>query len=279
MTLVDGTEAVLQFRTEPLDLDAFKTARGSLGSTVPDARALEHDELIKERVWAYFLTRLHGKMWVDGVAGEGAEGRIAINRSLGRVFSKGYLSNSSSEAVNGNIRPHLEAILASPLQEIVPYRNNLQDYLDKLGQLERLPLWVAHYDLNEVNILIDKDCHVTDLVDWELSSPLPFGVGFGRIHTLASEYTAGEFWRPDEFEVAERAFWNELFNGMPLNIRDMLKKEGALVQDAVLLGTLLDCFIFEGGKVGFSQVTIKALPKFLTYWLPYVRGNEGPYKV
>jgi hypothetical protein len=72
LTLADGTEAVLQFRTDPLDLGAFKIARGSLGSTVPDARALEHHELLKERVWACFLTRLHGKMWDDGVARKGA---------------------------------------------------------------------------------------------------------------------------------------------------------------------------------------------------------------
>jgi RIO-like serine/threonine protein kinase len=35
-------------------------------------------------------------------------------------------------------------------------------------------LWVAHYDLNEVNVLIDEDCNVTGLVDWELSTPLEY---------------------------------------------------------------------------------------------------------
>jgi hypothetical protein len=34
----------------------------------------------------------------------------------------------------------------------------------KLEQLKELPLWVAHYDLNEVNVLIDEDCNVTGLV-------------------------------------------------------------------------------------------------------------------
>ena len=65
---------------------------------------------------------------------------------------------------------------------------------------------------------------------------------------------------------------------MPANIRDLLKKETALVQDAVILGTLLDCFFLEDGKVGFSRVTLKALPKFLTYQIPSIRGNEAPYR-
>ncbi|MDF2434798.1 MAG: hypothetical protein JWP44_4429 [Mucilaginibacter sp.] len=277
LTLADGREIVLQFRTEPLDLDAFQIAKRALGAIVPDAKALENEELLSEHVWAYSLTRLHGKMWIRGVEGKGAEGRIAINRSLGRAFSKGYISSSSGEAVNSKIRPHLEAILASPSQEILPYRHHFESFLEKLEELKKLPLWVAHYDLNEVNVLVDEDCHVTGLIDWELSSPLPFGVGFGRIHTLAGEYSNGEFCMPDEFEVTERAFWNGLFDGTPADIRDMLKKEMALVQDAVILGTLLDCFFLVDGKVGFGEVSLKALPKFLTYRIPFVRGSEAPY--
>lgn len=292
LALADGREVVLQFRTEPLDLDAFQVARKALGPVVPDARALASGELLREQVWAYSMTRLHGQMWLHGVAGKGAEGRIAINRSLGAAFSRGYLARGSGEAVEGRVRPHLEAILASPLPEILPYRQHVESFLggndddeekkknSKLEQLKRLPLWVAHYDLNEVNILIDEDCHVTGLIDWELSSPLPLGVGFGRIHTIAGEFTGGEFWMPDEFEVAERAFWKELFDGMPADVRDMLKSDEMiqLVQDAVILGTLLDGFVFENGKVVFNPVSLKALSKFLTYRIPFVRGeNEGPY--
>ncbi|KAF5016700.1 hypothetical protein F66182_11534 [Fusarium sp. NRRL 66182] len=278
LTLADGRELVFQFRTEPLDRDAFKTARRVLGSVVPDLRALEDEELLSEHVWAYSLTRLRGKMWVHGVVGKGPGGRIAINKSLGQIFSKGYLASSSGEAVDSKIRPHLEAILASPLQEILPYRHYLESFLDKLEQSKRLPLWVAHYDLNDLNILIDDDCNVTGLIDWELSSPLPFGVGFGRIHTLAGEYTSGEFWMPDEFEAAERAFWAEMFDGMPADVRDALKKQMTLVQDAVILGTMLNCFFFEDGRVGFNPVTLKALPKFLTYRIPFIRGSEAPYR-
>ncbi|KAI1073784.1 hypothetical protein F5B20DRAFT_565823 [Whalleya microplaca] len=277
LTLSDNRKVVVQFRTEPLDLDAFEVARDTLGHIVPHARALEDDELLSERVWAYCLTRLYGNMWFQGVAGKGAQGRITINKSLGHVFSKGWLAHSSSEAIDNKIRPHLNAILASPLEDILPYRHHVQGFLNQLEQLKTLPLWVTHYDLDDVNVLVDENCRVTGLVDWELSTPQPFGVGFGRIHTIAGKYTGGEFRMPDEFEVAERAFWDELFDGMPIDIRNILKEHIFLVQDAVILVTLLDCFFFEDEKVGFSHIALKALPKFLTYRIPFIRGNEAPY--
>ncbi|AEO67973.1 uncharacterized protein THITE_2145225 [Thermothielavioides terrestris NRRL 8126] len=279
VSLADGREVVVQFRTEKLDLNAFKVAKGALGQFVPDAVALEDEELENEGVWAYSLERLPGKLWVHGVAGKGADGRIAINKSLGRVLSKGWRADSSGEAVSTNIRPHLEAILASPLDEVATYRPLLQGFLGKLDGISKLPLWVSHYDLNDVNVLIDESCEVTGLIDWELSVPKPFAVGLGRIHTLAGEFTGGEFWMPDEFEVAERAFWKELFAGMSPKTREMLEDNLDLVQDAVILGTLLDTFFWENGKVGCGEVSMKALPKFLTYRIPQVRGDEPPYKM
>jgi hypothetical protein len=219
-----------------------------------------------------------GKMWLHGVAGKGAEGRFAINKSLGRVFSKGYLADVSHKAIETKLRPHLDAILASPLEDILPYKATAESFARRLDEFALLPLWVAHYDLNSVNVLINEKCEVTALIDWELSTPLPFGAGFGRIHTLAGEFTGGEYWMPDEFEVAERGFWTELFDGMPEHIRAMLEKRLDLVQDVVILATLLSCFFFEDGKIGVGQVTLKALPKFMTYRIPFVRGQEQPYK-
>ncbi|KAI2624328.1 hypothetical protein GGR54DRAFT_638203 [Hypoxylon sp. NC1633] len=86
---------------------------------------------------------------------------------------------------------------------------------------------------------------MSGLIDWKLSTPLRFGIRFGRIHTLAGKYTGGEFRMPDEFEVAERAFWHELFSGTSTDPRSLLQKQILLVQDAVILGTLLDCFFLE----------------------------------
>lgn len=109
ITLADGREVVIQFQTEKLDLGAFKVAKGALGQVVLDAVALKDKELENEGVWASSLEYLPGKMWVHGVAGKGAEGCIAVNRSLGRVLSKGCLADSSGEAVSTKVRPHLEA--------------------------------------------------------------------------------------------------------------------------------------------------------------------------
>lgn len=278
VTLADSREVVVQFRTEQLDLDAFRLAREALGEVVPEATALADEELENDGAWAYSFNRLPGKMWVHDVAGKGAEGRIAVNKSLGRVFSKGCLASTSADAISANVRPHLEAVLASQLEEVTAYRPLLQGLHGKLDEMSKLPLWVTHYDLNAVNVLIDESCNITGVVDWELSVPKPFGVGFGRIHTIAGEYTGGEFWMPDEFEIAERAFWTELFAGMPKKTRAVLEKDISLVQDAVILGTLLDAFFWEEGKVGCGEVTVKALPKFITYRIPLVRGNEPPYK-
>lgn len=278
VTLADSREMAVQFRTEQLDVNAFRIAKMALDSFVPDAEALADEDLESAGAWAYALTLMPGKMWHLGVAGKGAEGRIAVSKSLGRVFSKGFLANNSYEAVEFKLRPHLDAILASPLEEILPYKATFESFAERLDEFTQLPLWVAHYDLNDVNVLIDEKCEVTGLIDWELSAPLPFGAGFGRIHTIAGEYTGGEFWMPDEFEVAERGFWTEVFDGMPEHIRTALEKHIDLVQDAVILATLLDCFFFEDGKVGAGQVALKALPKFMTYRIPFVRGEEQPYR-
>ena len=67
-------------------------------------------------VWAYSLISLPGQMWVHGLTGEGAEGRIAINRSLGGVVSKGWLAPRSDDAVDAVLRPHLGVVLQSPVE-------------------------------------------------------------------------------------------------------------------------------------------------------------------
>ncbi|KAK4248948.1 hypothetical protein C7999DRAFT_39934 [Corynascus novoguineensis] len=235
VTLADGREVVIQFRTERLDLDTFKVAKCAFSQVVPDAVALQDEEL--------------ENIGVHSVTGKDAEGRITVNKSLGRVLSKGYLADNS----------------ASSLDEVTTYRPLLRGFLDRLNEISNLPFWVSHYDLNEVNILIDESCEVTGLIDWELSTPKPFAVG-------------REFWIPEEFEVAERAPWNELFAGMAQKTHGMLEKNIDLVQDAVILGTLLDTFFWEDRQVGYGEISMKALPRFLTYRITPVRGDEPPYK-
>ncbi|KAL2105949.1 hypothetical protein VUR80DRAFT_7521 [Thermomyces stellatus] len=140
------------------------------------------------------MARLPGQMWVNGVAGKGAEGRISINKSLGRILFKGDLANSSGGGADTKFQTLLGAILALLPEEIAPWRNPIRSYLDRLDQFKALPLWVAHHDLDEMNVLTDDDRQVTGLIDWELSAPFPFGIGLGYIHTIADGYTCGKFW-------------------------------------------------------------------------------------
>ncbi|OTA68384.1 hypothetical protein K449DRAFT_386691 [Hypoxylon sp. EC38] len=277
LTLENDRKVVIQFRTEPLDLDAFKIAKEVLGSVVPYARALRDEELERQRAWASLFPRMPGETWFQGVAGRRAADRIAINKSLGRIFSKGFLADNSSKAVD-ILRFRLRTLLTSQLEQIRPHRDTIKGFLNNIEELARLPMWIAHNDLNEMNVLVDKNCTVTALVDWELSTPLPFGVGFGRIHTLAGELIKGEFRMPAEFEMAERGFWDELFGGMSKETRKMLEEHINLVQDAVILGTLLDCFFFQDSGDWGCTARLTVLPKFLTYRIPFVRGNEPPYK-
>ncbi|KAJ5945962.1 hypothetical protein N7454_002801 [Penicillium verhagenii] len=82
------------------------------------------------------LLNVYGKMSLHGMADKGAQGRIAVNKSLGRVLSKLCLDNSSDKAVDNRVRSHVEALLASPLEDINPYRHQLQGFHDKPEQLK-----------------------------------------------------------------------------------------------------------------------------------------------
>lgn len=53
---------------------------------------------------------------------------------------------------------------------------------------------------------------------------------------------------PDEFEKAERGLRGELLAAMPEEVKKALEGNIQLVQDIVVLGTILDVFVLEDGK-------------------------------
>lgn len=119
---------------------------------------------------------------------------------------------------------------------------------------------------------------MSGIVDWELSTPLPFGMGLNRIHTLAGEFSEQKFRMPPEFDDAERGLWHEVYNGIPSHVRDLLKADPEAVQIAVTLGTLLGAFQLDKGVIGpYNPVVIEALPKLLTYRIPCIRGCGPAY--
>jgi hypothetical protein len=276
--LQNGDDLVIQFRPEELDLNPFNIARIALGPIVPEIGRLEDEELGQNGISAYWMTRCPGKTWSEGVRGKDATALIAINRSLGRVFSRGLIEGKSELVIEQKLRPHLRQLLASQDDSICHFHDVAQNLLDKLDQLASLPLFVSHFDLNDFNIMINDDCEISGIIDWELSVCLPFGMGFSRIHTLAGEFSARKFYMPPEFEDAERGFWHEIFAGVSVVTRKVIDENIDAVQTAVTLGTLLDAFQLDEGNIGpYSPVVVEALPKLLSYRIPMVRGSDPPY--
>jgi hypothetical protein len=278
VTFQDDTEVVVQFRPEPLDIAPFKTARQALGNVVPEIELLKDVELESEDIWSYSMTRMPGRNWLEAVKAEDPRAAVSINKSLGRILSQGYIECDSTDVVDKTIRPHLEKIVSSERSDIQPFKGVAQEFLLKLDNLKKLPLFISHFSLSQLNILVDESYQVSGIVDWELSTPLPFGMGFARIHSLAGEFIDREFHMPEDFEESERGFWEEVFGGMPSNIRSSLEANQEEIQMAVLLGKLLDTFHVEDGEIGNCNIAVLgALPKFLSYRIPLIRGLDPPY--
>lgn len=280
VTLQNGEEVVIQFRPEPLDMSPFKMARQFLGPVVPEVELIQDEELERDKIWAYAMTRIPGTTWFDGIRGKGPEAVITINKTLGKILSKGYVMASSDEVVDHKIRPHLEQLISSQRENTTPFKDIAKELLGKLDQLKPLPLFIAHFDLNAMNILVNETCEVSGIVDWELSIPLPFGMGFSRIHVIAGEFSEGEFCVPDHFEDAERGFWHEVMEGVPDHVRALLLTNPEAIQTAVTVSTLLGTFEVIDGEVGScNPVAARALPKLLSYRVPFVRGTDPAYSV
>lgn len=126
--------------------------------------------------------------------------------------------------------------------------------------------------------MIDDDCNVLGIIDWEFSTPLPFGMGFSRIQELAGEYCDKKLHIPANFEEAERGFWDEIFMGIPRDVHKQVVDHLEEVQLAVTLGILLDAFQIDGDQLGgYNPVGAEALPTLLSYRMPLIRGAASPY--
>lgn len=279
VTLKNDEKVVIQFRPQQLDTEPFEVARRALGSVVPEIKLLPDQELLDQEIWAYWMTNIPGETWDTGTRGKGPGSVVTINRSLGRILAKGYFEGSSDSVIHHRIRPHLELLLSSEDDNIRNFHEVARKLFNELDILKTLPLFVSHFDLNSVNIMVDDKCEITGLIDWELSKPLPFGMGFSRIHTLAGEYSEKKFRIPPEFNDAEEGFWEEIRQGVPEDVQSLFRTNLAAIQLAVTVGTLLNAFQLDGEEIGpYNPVVIEALPKLLTYRIPFGRGSNTPYQ-
>ncbi|PUU78960.1 hypothetical protein B9Z19DRAFT_1192979 [Tuber borchii] len=264
-TLIVTTESgkiIVQLRVEPLDIDIFRRARQALGDVVPDIAKIRDEALEREEIWPYYMTFIPGRTWQRSAAFCNRALNVTCAKSLGRSLSHGF-----SAMVDEENRPRAN--------QIKPFREDTQRLLDNSDQLKTLPLFISHADLNHVNILVQEDGEVSGIVDWELSSDLPFGMGCCRIHDLVGRFTVGEFHMPEGFEDAERGFWEAILDGIPTDVRRVLDTNLYAVQTSIHIGALLDTLDIQSDS--FNLAGLKALPKFLTYRIPALRGQEPPY--
>ncbi|RDL31473.1 uncharacterized protein BP5553_09682 [Venustampulla echinocandica] len=274
---------IIQLRTEPLDVEIFQHARRALGDVVPDIAKIADEALESEGIWPYYMTFMPGETWRRSRAFDSPVLTTKFAKSLGGILSRGFVSYDDGAVVDTAIKVQLKRLQAAMNNEsneeradqIKPFRGDIQRMLDSADRLKVLPLFISHADLNHMNILISETSEVSGIVDWELSSDLPFGMGCYRVHDLVGRYRHGEFRMLEGFEDGERGFWEAVFEGLPMDIRRVLDANLNAVQFAVHVGTLLGTLDLQGDH--FNHAALKALPKFLSYRIPALRGQDPPY--
>lgn len=273
VTLASGKQHVLQFRVEPINVDEFKDARKLLGDVVPDISEVLDCTFEKDGIRIYAMSVIHGVTWLE--APNASQNHVKILKSLGSILSRGFVAHDSSRVVDNVVLPGLKKIEASSDVRVDPFRKQILEFIVKVETLKSLPLFIAHADLNKLNILLNERFEISGIVDWEGAAHLPFGMGFQRIHSLAGNFIDGNFHMPETFISAETGFWEEVFKGLPRFLRKMLFDNLEAVQLSVRIGTILEGLDSEHG---FNRAVLKALPIFLTYRLPQLRAKlESPY--
>ncbi|KAI0563681.1 hypothetical protein FGB62_36g121 [Gracilaria domingensis] len=273
VTMASGRKRVIQFRVEPINLEDFYSARRLLGDVVPDIESITDATMNEVEIHPYAMSLVPGMTWIE--APNARRDHVKILYSLGKALSGGLVATDSTTVVEQVIVPKLKALQDSTDVRIEPFKTNITALIKSAGTLKSLPLFISHPDLNQVNILVGESGEVSGIVDWEGSSQLPFGMGFCRIHELAGMYINGNFHMPQDFAAAETSFWEAVFNGVPDHIHESLRCNMGAVQTCVKIGNVLENLDSEHG---FNKAAIKALPMFLTYRLPALRGkHEPPY--
>ncbi|GAM90003.1 hypothetical protein ANO11243_080430 [Dothideomycetidae sp. 11243] len=279
VTLQDKQDVVIQFRRGMLDTARYFLARQTLGAMVPEVIHVQDKFLEAAGAWIYWSPFIPGITW-EAAEMEPNYSKVPVLRSLGCVLSKGFLEPTSHSAMPG-IEKHLRLILASKDPTVIGFRTQTQEFLDQLHLLSSLPLFLSHHDLYEGNVIVGDDREVIGLIDWDKSTPLPFGMGFGRLHILAGEYDEGVFKLPNDYFVAEAAFWQGVWSGLPANVLHKVNDKLEVVQIALALGYFLEAFYLDEGDAvssSYNPVIVRALKKLLTYRLLMLRSDgEAPY--
>ena len=281
VTMLGGKKVVIQFRVEPLDVGYLKKAQKALGEVVPDLEQLLDADLESEGVWAFFMTFIPGKACL---VAETSKNNVNLTAacSLGHILSRGIVEEDSAHVVDNVIKPCLRKIQGWKSEALKPFLADIERLLHDANHLKSLPLFISHFDLNKMNILVKESGEVSGIVDWELAWDLPFGMGLHQIHDTAGEFCLGDFEMPEDFEEVERGFWAAAFDGVSADVRKVLESSLDAIQTSIHLGTLfwtLDCENKDDEEISPDNVSYKYLKKVLTYRLPAQRGPDRPYQI
>lgn len=275
-TLKDGRNVIIQFRIEPLEVGPFATAHQLLGDQVPIIEAIEAPHLTQQKVWPFYMSKIPGATWLEQEKQWQDEQQIVCMKSLGRLYAKCFMPGSSDEAVE-KVIDHLRRIRALDEKDVSQYYELIDHLIRSAPQLRSLPLFYTHFDLNGMNILSDKAGQITGVVDWEMASVQPFGIGCGYIHYLAGEIVDKQWQERPAYDAMERGFWDSLFEKTDAKIRRQLMSNLDAVQTSVMIGTLFRIFGLEGEEIMVAERLLKTLPILAKYRIPALRGSATAY--
>jgi hypothetical protein len=276
----NGGDGIIQFRIEPLDTEPFTRARNVLGEFIPLIEAIDDIELTSAGIWPFYMNCIPGKPWANYEHQWSDAQRINASISLGQVLGGCCLEGSSAQVVDNVIIPSLQKIRAIERDDVKPFFPLIERLIKEAPRLKKLPLFVGHYDLNEMNILADDCGRVTGIVDWELSpAPQPFGIGLYGIHFLAGGINNKIFSERPIYEKMERGFWNALVDAVPEPMREVILSNPEAVQTSVLVGIILRVIAIEGDQVMIGDILLRALPYLMRYQIPAIRGSRAAYAI
>lgn len=283
VTMVGGEKTVIQFRVEPLDTTCFERARSALGEVVPSIHHVEDEDLESLGITTYAMSYMPGDLWFRTPRSQVGR-REAIAASLGGILGRGFAQSESSLVVEEYVLPSLHRIrdaLENSANALIPHVERL---ILSAPRLKPLPLWISHFDLNEVNVLVNEEHNVSGIVDWELSRDLPFGMGFHRVcDTMVGEDVQGKLELPPAHDLIEAAFWQAVWDNMPRESLLAVENNQEGFQAAINIGSLFFAFLSEDPSTREPKVRLPSdremgfLEAVLTYRPPLTRGKDTPF--
>ncbi|KAJ5975355.1 hypothetical protein N7481_009062 [Penicillium waksmanii] len=206
----DGSCRIIQFRTQPLDLNPAINQPPSW-KLRSRCTKIENSVRSRDNVFVFHMERITGKTWME--ADEHWEpAPVQCVTSLGRVLSKCFVFRTEHEIEN-YVKPNLQKILNMPTRsniDVRPYFPLVEELVEVCPKLKRFSGFFSHLDLNTMNIFVEETSQLHGVIDWEDARVLPFGFNCSAIHFLAAEFLTVE---SGNIELVESQNYEEMERG------------------------------------------------------------------